>query len=137
MPSGATATIQRVRRGPADPRTTIRVRGGLQPATSGLVRRTALVRRLTEADAALAVLVAPPGYGKSALLAQWTEHDERPSAWLTLDERTGHDPAATLRSIGTALGDAELLDAACPASDSYEDARDAFAGAVRSLAAAG
>src|SRR3974390_1098262 len=103
MPSGATATIQRVRRGPADPRTTIRVRGGLQPATSGLVRRTALIRRLTEADAALAVLVAPPGYGKSALLAQWTENDERPSAWLTLDERTGHDPAAPLRSTATPL----------------------------------
>ena len=137
MPSGATATIHRARRGPADQSSTIRVPGRAHPRTSGLVRRTALVRRLTEAHAALAVLVAPPGYGKSALLAQWTEHDERPSAWLTFDERTGRDPAATLRSIVTALADAELFDAACPETDSYEDARDALTGALRSLAAAG
>jgi LuxR family maltose regulon positive regulatory protein len=48
------------------------------------VPRPSLVDRLTTADgAALALLVAPPGYGKSTLLAEWAEQDERPFLWLT------------------------------------------------------
>ena len=36
---------------------------------------------------ALTLVCAPPGYGKTALLAEWRaqERDERPFAWLTLD----------------------------------------------------
>jgi LuxR family transcriptional regulator, maltose regulon positive regulatory protein len=112
----------------------MRVRGRAHHPTSGLVRRTALVRRLSETDAALAVLVAPPGYGKSALLAQWTEHDGRPSAWLTFDARTGRDLPAALRSIVDALADAGLPKTAFPATDAGDDARDAFVAVVRSLA---
>lgn len=49
----------------------------------GFVQRSVLVRRLAEArDARLAVIVAPPGYGKSSLLAEWAEYDERPFLWL-------------------------------------------------------
>lgn len=49
------------------------------PATCGrLIARPALVRRLVEArDAALALVVAPPGYGKTTLLSQWAQSDER------------------------------------------------------------
>jgi LuxR family maltose regulon positive regulatory protein len=43
-----------------------------------MVRRTALIRRLVRAgDSALVLIVAPPGYGKSTLLSQWAEQDER------------------------------------------------------------
>jgi LuxR family transcriptional regulator, maltose regulon positive regulatory protein len=31
------------------------------------------------------LVVAPPGFGKSTLLAQWDRHDGRPFAWLSLD----------------------------------------------------
>ncbi|HZE04463.1 MAG TPA: LuxR C-terminal-related transcriptional regulator, partial [Solirubrobacteraceae bacterium] len=49
----------------------------------GIVRRPALVERLTTAaDAPLALLVAPPGFGKSTLLAEWAECDRRPFLWL-------------------------------------------------------
>ena len=45
---------------------------------AGLAGRAALVRTLTSAvDARLVVIVAPPGYGKSTLLAEWAAHDER------------------------------------------------------------
>ena len=32
------------------------------------------------------MLVAPAGYGKTTLAAQWAERDRRPFAWLSLDE---------------------------------------------------
>ena len=48
----------------------------------GLLRRPDLVRRLADArDKPLALIVAPPGYGKSTLLADWAERDERPFVW--------------------------------------------------------
>ncbi|MGO9885144.1 MAG: ATP-binding protein [Solirubrobacteraceae bacterium] len=54
------------------------------PLRKGVIRRLALVEDLTEATgAALALIVAPPGYGKSTLLADWAEHDERQFVWLT------------------------------------------------------
>jgi LuxR family transcriptional regulator, maltose regulon positive regulatory protein len=52
------------------------------PAQNGLVCRTELLQSLVDSSAALTVLVAPPGYGKSTLLAQWAEHDDRPFSWL-------------------------------------------------------
>jgi LuxR family maltose regulon positive regulatory protein len=51
----------------------------------GFVRRTALARRLVEAASAqLALIVAPAGYGKSSLLVEWAERDEREFVWLAL-----------------------------------------------------
>jgi LuxR family transcriptional regulator, maltose regulon positive regulatory protein len=101
-----------------------------------LVRRTALVRRLSDADAALAVLVAPPGYGKSTLLVQWTEHDRRPSAWVTFDERIGRDPASAIRSVLASLVEAELLDDGRLPAETIDDARDALIAALHGLAVA-
>ena len=34
----------------------------------------------------MAVIVAPPGYGKSCLLSQWAERDERQFLWLRFEE---------------------------------------------------
>ena len=55
------------------------------------VRRPRLVRRLQDPGAPpLAVLVAPAGYGKTALLREWAERDRRPFAWVVVDERDNH-----------------------------------------------
>ena len=56
------------------------------------VFRAGLVRRLDEAVRnQLTLLVAPPGYGKSMLLAQWAATNAgRHVAWLTLDAADGN-----------------------------------------------
>jgi len=69
----------------------------------GTVSRTSLVNRLrvTTSESA-ATVVAPAGYGKTTLLAQWAERDSRTFAWVTLDERD-NDPIVLLRHIAAAL----------------------------------
>ncbi len=68
-----------------------------------LVERTELLDRLHDAHGVPLVLVAAPaGYGKTTLLAQWSDQDARRFAWLTLDE-TDRDPAVLADSIATAL----------------------------------
>jgi len=48
-----------------------------------MVRRPRLVRALRMArEVPLAVLVAPAGYGKTTLLAEWAREDARPFAWI-------------------------------------------------------
>ena len=54
-------------------------------------------------------VLGPPGYGKTTLLAQWAEHDERPFGWLTVDHRD-NDPAVLLRNIAIALDRSLLID---------------------------
>ena len=68
----------------------------------GSVSRTALVNRLRATPASVVTLVAPAGYGKTTLLAQWAERDRRPFAWLSLDERDD-DPAVLLSQLAAAL----------------------------------
>lgn len=68
--------------------------GKLAPPSFGLdaVPRSALLHRLDEQRARpLVLLAAPPGFGKTTLLAQWRERliGQRPAvpvAWLSLDE---------------------------------------------------
>ncbi|HEY6697969.1 MAG TPA: hypothetical protein VIZ67_07080, partial [Acidimicrobiales bacterium] len=47
-------------------------------------------------------IVAPPGYGKTTLLAQWAERDPRPFGWLTIDQQH-NDAAVLLRDMAVAL----------------------------------
>jgi len=47
-------------------------------------------------------VVAPAGYGKTTLLAQWAERDDRCVAWITLDRRD-NDPVTLLRHVAAAL----------------------------------
>jgi LuxR family maltose regulon positive regulatory protein len=54
---------------------------------STAVRRSRLTDLLGDARPALALLVAPPGFGKTTLLAQWAEADPRPFAWVRLDSQ--------------------------------------------------
>jgi LuxR family maltose regulon positive regulatory protein len=76
----------------------------------GSVSRTALVNRLRAGRSAPVIAItAPAGYGKTTALAQWAERDERPFAWVSVDERDD-DPAVLLRHLAAALEGCEQLD---------------------------
>ena len=76
----------------------------------GLVPRTELVGRLQASRGIpLVSVMAPTGYGKTTLLAQWAAKDRRPFAWLTLDE-DDNDPTVLLTSIAVALDRVEPID---------------------------
>src|SRR5580765_4262277 len=71
---------------------------------AGTVVRTALVNRLrAAADRTLVTVIAPAGYGKTTLLAQWAERDERPCAWVSL--RTDCDDGKAMRACLAAAVD--------------------------------
>ncbi len=74
-----------------------------------LVPRPQLVGRLIAArESALAMIVAPAGYGKSALLAEWAEHDERPFVFVEL-EAADNDPVRLIGTLAGALGEIGAL----------------------------
>jgi LuxR family maltose regulon positive regulatory protein len=68
------------------------------------VTRQRLLTRLNQAATPLTVIVAPAGWGKTTVLAQWVAQDaERaPTAWLTLDE-TDNDPVRYWTYVVAAL----------------------------------
>ena len=73
------------------------------PTRPGTVRRSSLIERLARGDSSPIVsVVAPAGYGKTTLLAQWAERDGRPFAWVSVDERD-NDPKILLSYIAEAL----------------------------------
>ena len=81
----------------------------------GVVSRTALVNRLRAGRSSRVVsVVAPAGYGKTTLLAQWAVRDDRPFAWVSVDRRD-NDPVVSLRHVAAAINeiipvDPRLLD---------------------------
>jgi ATP/maltotriose-dependent transcriptional regulator MalT len=78
----------------------------------GMVPRPNPLGQLTAASSELVLsLVAPPGYGKTTLLAQWVEQDPRPSVWLSVDEHD-NDPARLLTYHAVALDRVEPVDPA-------------------------
>ena len=67
----------------------------------GTVRRDRLVRTLVQSTNAPLVLVrAPAGYGKTTLLGQWAERDDRPFAWIAPE---AVHPGAALECAARAL----------------------------------
>jgi LuxR family maltose regulon positive regulatory protein len=69
----------------------------------GFVPRPRLAGALDEGLArGLALVCAPAGAGKTALLADWAQHSRRPVAWLSLD-RGDNDPARFWRHVVAAL----------------------------------
>ncbi len=70
---------------------------------SGLIARPRLVERLeARSGVPLVVLAAPAGYGKSTVLAEWSNATPRQAIWLQLDERDD-DPAVLLGYIAVAI----------------------------------
>ena len=88
-----------------------RADSGTHPPLSepGLVRRERLVRQLVHSHSRpVALLVAPAGYGKTTLLAEWAAGDDRPFAWVGLSP-TQRDPLELVSAIATALDSIEPI----------------------------
>jgi LuxR family maltose regulon positive regulatory protein len=69
----------------------------------GLVARPRLVHKLTEGlQGELTVVCAPAGFGKTALLADWTQRSGQAVAWLSLDAGD-NDPGRFWRHVAAAL----------------------------------
>jgi LuxR family transcriptional regulator, maltose regulon positive regulatory protein len=112
------------------------VKSGRPLSQEGLVRRPRLLAKLTEGrDTPLVVIVAPAGYGKTSLLAEWAGQDERPSVWLALEE-WHDDPIRLTREIVSALEEVEPANASIhealgePAPDLASVVLPALAGAL-------
>ncbi len=81
------------------------------PPRPGIVVRTVLVDGLLAAGpGSVLAVVAPAGYGKTTLLAQWAERKQPRVAWLSLDERD-NDPAVLLTYLAMALNRVEPIGA--------------------------
>jgi LuxR family transcriptional regulator, maltose regulon positive regulatory protein len=80
-------------------------------ARPGIVARTALVDRLVTAQAPVITVVAPPGYGKTTLMAQWAERIGPRVAWVSCDEKD-NDPVVLLSALAVALDRIEPVDPA-------------------------
>ena len=83
----------------------------LPPAPrSGIVDRPRLVRLLTDASGPRIVsLIAPPGFGKTTLLSQWTARESRPMAWVTLDD-LDNDPGILVTYLAAAYDRIQPID---------------------------
>src|SRR4051794_41598121 len=90
-----------------------------------MVPRARLVRRLVACrDTPIVLIVAPPGYGKSTLLAEWATRDSRPFAWVSLEPDTAEDG---MRAA------AQLIDEAARRVVVVDDAQLADAASLRQL----
>jgi LuxR family transcriptional regulator, maltose regulon positive regulatory protein len=78
-------------------------------ARAGIVARTALVERLAASRAPFIAVVAPPGYGKTTLLAQWAERVGPRVAWVSCDDGD-NDPVVLLSALALALDRIEPVD---------------------------
>ncbi len=77
----------------------------IPPVRPELVSRPRLIRRLDEAlhlVHRLTLVSAPAGYGKTTLVAEWTQQTSRPVAWLSLEEGD-NDPVRFWRYIIAAI----------------------------------
>jgi LuxR family transcriptional regulator, maltose regulon positive regulatory protein len=82
----------------------------------GTVARPALIGRLAAGGPRPVVsVVAPPGFGKTTVLAQWAQGGGRPFAWVSVEE-PDNDPKVLLTYI------AEALNAVAPISGRVFDA---------------
>lgn len=68
---------------------------------TGAVSRRALAERARRSGARVVGVTAPPGYGKTTMLAEWAGLEERAVAWVGLD-RHDDDPTALLTLLALA-----------------------------------
>ena len=68
----------------------------------GIVLRAALVERLTATAVPVITVAAPPGYGKTTLMAQWARRTGSRVAWLSCDDGD-NDPVVLLSALALAL----------------------------------
>ena len=76
----------------------------------GTVPRSPLVGRLAaDGSPPIVSMVAPSGYGKTTLLAQWAERGGEAFAWVSADERD-NDPKVLLSYVAAALDAVQPVD---------------------------
>jgi LuxR family maltose regulon positive regulatory protein len=81
-------------------------------ARAGIIPRTALVDQLVRAhEPPVISVVAPPGYGKTTVLAQWAERRQPRVGWVSADARD-NDPAVFLTYIAVAIDRIERINPA-------------------------
>jgi LuxR family maltose regulon positive regulatory protein len=68
---------------------------------AGSVSRAGLIEAARASNCRVIGVTAPAGYGKSTLLAQWAEVEDRPVGWVSLD-RFDDDPSALLSVLASA-----------------------------------
>ena len=68
----------------------------------GLVLRERLVEQLLASREPIVVVAAGAGYGKTTLLRQWVDIDDRPFVWLSITE-LDNDPAVLFARLVSAL----------------------------------
>ncbi len=66
------------------------------------IRRPRLTRMLVSARPGLLLLVAPPGFGKTSVLSDWIDRDDRRFAWVSVNAQD-NDPAVLWSYIGAAI----------------------------------
>ena len=82
----------------------------------GWLAREHIVRLLSaEPRPPVVSVVAPPGYGKTVLLADWASRAGEPVAWLTLDS-FDNDPSVFLAYLAVAIDRIEPIDGAVAAA---------------------
>ena len=124
LPAGA-ISVSRVTQDPAHPasaprqdrRTQPRLSFSLDeskldppPARQGIVARTALVDHLIAAhQPSVIAVVAPAGYGKTTLLAQWAERKQPRVVWLSVDARD-NDPTVLLTYLAVVFDRVERVE---------------------------
>src|SRR5215472_1618045 len=76
---------------------------------AGTIQRSLLIERLACGDSrSIVSIVAPAGYGKTTLLAQWAERGSDAFAWVSVDE-ADNDPKVLLTYVAKALDAVEPL----------------------------
>jgi LuxR family maltose regulon positive regulatory protein len=73
-----------------------------EPGSATISRPNLLGILRDRSDPPVAALIAPPGYGKTTLLAYWAREDHRPVAWLTLDA-LDNDPALLVAHLAASM----------------------------------
>ena len=83
----------------------------LHPPTAhaALISRAALVERLDSSDVPITVVAAPPGYGKTTLLAEWSRRHPSRFAWLSID-RYDNDLGRLMSYITAALDRVDAIE---------------------------
>jgi LuxR family transcriptional regulator, maltose regulon positive regulatory protein len=108
---GPPDAVERIRRPSSEPLFDLAEAKLRPPAVRrGIVARTALLDRLLAASAPSVIsVVAPAGYGKTTVLAQWAECKEPRVAWVSVDHRD-NDPVVLLTYIAVALDRIEPIE---------------------------
>jgi LuxR family transcriptional regulator, maltose regulon positive regulatory protein len=72
------------------------------PLREGTIRRPRLTGMLVGQHPALVLIVAPPGFGKTSLLADWADRDDRRFAWVSIGPQD-NDLTVLWTYVGAAL----------------------------------